>query len=153
MPSNTPSRRRRLFVGSLALLVFGALAPVTAQSQRLVDQLQRIFQSSEYSPETFGPAVWFDDNRSYGMVERTGAGGAQELVEYDAVSGARTVLADASALTPKGGAAPLAIAGYAWTADRRRGLIFANTRPVWRLNTRGDYWLLGSSAATRRSRR
>ncbi len=142
MQSITPCWRRRLFVGSLAVLVCGALAPVTAQSQRLVDQLQRIFHSSDYSPETFGPAVWFDDNRSYGMVERTGAGGTQELVAYDAISGARTVLADASSLTPKGGAAPLAIAGYAWTPDRRRVLIFTNTRPVWRLNTRGDYWVL-----------
>ena len=143
MRSITPFRGRRRFILSLALVVCGALAPLRAQSSlRLGEQLQRIFQGRDYRPETFGPAVWFDDNRSYGMVERTGAGGAQELVEYDATSGARTVLADASLLTPKGAAAPLSIAGYAWTADRHRALIFTNTRPVWRQNTRGDYWLL-----------
>jgi dipeptidyl-peptidase 4 len=143
MRSITSLRGRRRFIVSLALVVCGALASLRAQSSvRLGEQLQRIFEGRDYRPETFGPAVWFDDNRSYGMVERTGAGGAQELVEYDAASGARTVLADASLLTPKGAAAPLSIAGYAWTADRRRALIFTNTRPVWRQNTRGDYWLL-----------
>ncbi len=151
MRSITQSRRKRLFVSFPALLVCAALVPVLAQSPTtLGEQLQRIFQSSDYAPETFGPAVWFDDNRSYGMVERTGTGGAQELVEYDAASGARTVLADTTLLTPKGATAPLAIAGYAWTSDRRRALIFTNTRPVWRLNTRGDYWLLDREARSLR---
>ncbi|HEY2150143.1 MAG TPA: S9 family peptidase [Vicinamibacterales bacterium] len=142
MTSTMHSRHRRSIV-FVAFLVCAAPALVRAQlATQLGEQLQRIFQGGDYAPETFGPSVWFDDNRSYGVVERTGTGGAQELVEYDVTSGARTVLADTSLLTPNGAAKPLSIAGYAWTSDKRRALIFTNTKPVWRLNTRGDYWLL-----------
>ncbi|HEY1913077.1 MAG TPA: S9 family peptidase [Vicinamibacterales bacterium] len=142
MTSTRHSRHRR-FIVFFVSLVCAAPALVRAQlPTQLGEQLQRIFQSSDYAPETFGPSVWFDDSRSYGMVERTGTGGTQELAEYDVTSGARTVLADTSLLTPKDAAKPLSIAGYAWTSNRQRALIFTNTKPVWRLNTRGDYWLL-----------
>src|ERR1043165_368229 len=43
---------------------------------------------------------------------------------------------------PPGAAAPLEIDDYAWSKDLSRVLIFTNTKQVWRLNTRGDYWVL-----------
>ena len=74
-------------------------------------------------------------------------GDARVLVAYDSASGAREVLADAALLTPSGAAAPLAVASYAWSADRKRALLFTNTRKVWRENTRGDYWVLDRDGA------
>ena len=59
------------------------------------------------------------------------------LVAYDAASGAREVLADAALLTPEGATTPLAVANYQWSPDRKRALIFTNTKRVWRQNTRG----------------
>ena len=130
-----------------AVIVFAALVSLRAQSPSPLDQeLRRIFQTNEYAPQTFGPAVWFDDDRSYGVVERTGASGPRQLVSYDAASGTRDVMADAPLLTPRGATAPLSIAGYEWTPDRRRALIFTNTKRVWRQHTRGDYWLLDRAA-------
>src|SRR5439155_6219407 len=46
------------------------------------------------------------------------------------------------ALTPKGATAPLDVQDYSWSPDGRMLLVFTNTKPVWRLNTRGDYWVL-----------
>jgi dipeptidyl-peptidase-4 len=136
------STRVRISV-TFALIVFGALASPRAQLPSPLEQeLRRIFQTNEYALRTFGPAVWFDDRASYGVVERTGESGARALVVYDAASGARDVLADTALLTPRGATAPLSIAAYEWTPDRRRALIFTNTKRVWRQNTRGDYWLL-----------
>ena len=58
-------------------------------------------------------------------------------------SGARReVLVPAARLIPEGAARPLEIEEYAWSPDQSRLLVFTNSRPVWRLNTRGDYWLL-----------
>ena len=37
---------------------------------------------------------------------------------------------------------PLAIDDYTWSTDGTRLLIFTNTKKVWRLNTRGDYWVV-----------
>src|SRR5207253_9968772 len=52
------------------------------------------------------------------------------------------VMVAASALTPKGATAPLDVQDYSWSPDGRMLLVFTNTKPVWRLNTRGDYWVL-----------
>ena len=51
-------------------------------------------------------------------------------------------LVAASALTPKGATAPLDVQDYSWSPEGRMLLVFTNTKPVWRLNTRGDYWVL-----------
>ena len=45
-------------------------------------------------------------------------------------------------LVPPGADAPLDVEEYAWSPDGKKALIFTNTQPVWRLNTRGDYWVL-----------
>jgi dipeptidyl-peptidase 4 len=136
---------------TFVIAVWGLLVSLRAQLPRSLDlELRRIFQTNDYAPQTFGPAVWFDDRASYGVVERSGERGDRVLVAYDAASGAREVLADASLLTPNGASAPLSIAGYEWTRDRRRALIFTNTKRVWRQNTRGDYWLLDRESGTLR---
>ena len=43
---------------------------------------------------------------------------------------------------PPPGEPALVIDDYAWSADGSRLLVFTNTVKVWRLNTRGDYWVL-----------
>jgi dipeptidyl-peptidase-4 len=145
-----PSTRRVMSAAS-AVIVVAALVATRAQSPSPLEQeLQRIFQTNEYAPQTFGPAVWFGDGGSYDVVERPETAGPQLLASYDAASGMRDVLASAALLTPAGAIAPLPIAGYEWTADRRRALVFTNTRRVWRQNTRGDYWLLDRDARSLR---
>ncbi|WP_119080753.1 S9 family peptidase [Chitinophaga alhagiae] len=56
----------------------------------------------------------------------------------------------AQALTPAGAKAPLAVAGFTFSPDERKVLIFTNTRKVWRYHTRGDYWLLDRGTGTLR---
>jgi dipeptidyl-peptidase-4 len=56
--------------------------------------------------------------------------------------GSREVLVAARRLVPQGASAPLEIEDYAWSPDGKKLLVFTNSQPVWRLNTRGDYWLL-----------
>jgi dipeptidyl-peptidase-4 len=126
----------------VALLVAAASVVARAQSPALDRELKRIFQSNDYAGETFGPSVWLEGGRSYGVIERARDGGARVLVAYDTATGAREVLADEALLTPQGAPGPLAVASYAWSPDRQQALLFTNTRKVWRENTRGDYWLL-----------
>ena len=134
-----------------AVIVLAALVNTRAQLPPVLDQeLRRIFVTNDYEGQRFGPASWFDDNSSYGVLERDAVSGAPLLVAYVAGTGAREVLADAALLTPAGATAPLTISGYAWTPDRRRALIFTNTKKVWRQNTRGDYWLLDRATRTLR---
>jgi dipeptidyl-peptidase-4 len=133
-------------LGAATVVFF--LTTVRAQvPASLSDELRRIFDSNEYSGETFGPATWLDDGASYCLLQRA-ADGTRTLVAYDTATGKSDVLADRAALTPPGASAPLAIAGYSFSEDKRRVLIFTNTRRVWRQNTRGDYWVLDRQSHT-----
>ena len=143
-----PTRRSLVLI--IACAVVAATVTPIGQSPALDRELRRIFESGDYTAETFGPAVWLEDGRSYGVVEREGHSAVRVLVAYDTATGKREVLADAALLTPRGASAPLSVSSYAWTRDRRQALLFTNTRKVWRENTRGDYWLLDRTARSLR---
>jgi dipeptidyl-peptidase 4 len=125
----------------LLLLVTTAAAPGAAQdtAQQTADLMRRLFSPGEFSARGFGPARWLDGGRAYTTLETTGA--VPEIVRYETADGARSILVSSAQLTPRGGT-PLTVEDYEWSPDGRRLLIFTNSRPVWRDNTRGDYWVL-----------
>ena len=109
--------------------------------------LDRIFVSSDFRSETFGPARWLEDGSAYTTLEpSTTKHEAVDIVRYDAATGARSILIAADSLIPAGASSPLVIEGYAWSNDGRKLLIFTNTKQVWRQNTRGDYWVFDIAA-------
>ncbi|MFO0891732.1 MAG: DPP IV N-terminal domain-containing protein [Isosphaeraceae bacterium] len=71
---------------------------------------------------------------------RAGRGG-RDLVRADAETGAREVLVPASRLV-SGASEPLNIDDYAFSRDQSKLLIYTNSKRVWRVNSRGDYWVL-----------
>ncbi|HEX8530534.1 MAG TPA: S9 family peptidase, partial [Cytophagales bacterium] len=71
-----------------------------------------------------------------------------ELVQYTLPAGTRTTLLNGSQLVPAGRQQPLKVQSYAFSADEGRVLLFTNTRKVWRLNTRGDYWVYDRNQKT-----
>ena len=128
----------------LALLFASLTSSLAAQAtDSTLLTLDRIFAGDEFSIRSFGPARWLDDGKRYTTIEpSTAVEGARDIVAYESVSGAREVLVSAAALSPAGSKRPLEIGGYEWGAGGRLALIYTNTRKVWRLNTRGDYWIL-----------
>ena len=139
------SHRHRVPALGLALALFAVsvFAQQADRSRALDEQIGRIFDSNEYQPPRFGPARWLPDGTAYTILERSAQRpGASDIVRYDAATGARMVLLAGSALIPEGLKEPLDIDDYAWSNDGQKLLIFTNTRRVWRLNTRGDYWVL-----------
>jgi len=103
--------------------------------------VQRIYGSADFQPERFGPTRWLGDGSSYTTLEASPAGG-RDIVRYDTETGARDMLIPASRLIPPGASAPLAIDDYHWGPGQRKLLVYTNSKQVWRLNTRGDYWVL-----------
>lgn len=108
---------------------------------RSILTLERIIAQDEFRVEGFGPARWLADGSGYTTLEKAADGAGRDLVKYDPASGHREVLVPASKLRPAPGPEPLAIDDYAWSDDGRSLLIFTNARKVWRLNSRGDYWV------------
>jgi dipeptidyl-peptidase 4 len=130
---------------SVVALLSGLIAAVPgnglAQRSDSVLTVQRIYGSPEFLSQSFGPARWLADGSAYTTLEET-SGGGQNLVRYGSERGDRQVLVAARQFIPQGDSVPLRVEEYAWSPDNRMLLIFTNTQPVWRLNTRGDYWVL-----------
>ena len=104
--------------------------------------VHRIYGTREFRAQPFGPARWLGDGSAYTTLEASEAERGQNLVRYDSERGGREVLVAARQFIPQGDSLPLAVEEYSWSPDTKLLLIFTNTRPVWRLNTRGDYWVL-----------
>ncbi len=136
-----PFLRPALGVATLTLALSAALLAQTPDSSLLT--LDRIYSSDEFAPEPLGGPSWIPGEAAYARLEPDSAAqGAAVLVRYDAASGRREVWVPASRLVPAGDTVPLAIEGYTLSPDRKRLLLFTNSRRVWRQNTRGDFWTL-----------
>ena len=117
------------------------------RAQQLSSTLNAIFNQKEFEAKTFGPARWIDKGDRYTTVEPSVAvSGGQDIVEYETASGKRSILVSAAKLVTTPGGAPMKIDDYAWSGDNKQLLIFTNTKKVWRVNTRGDYWVVDLSS-------
>ncbi len=80
---------------------------------------------------------WSKSGDSYYTTEEN------EIILYTLPARARTVICSKQDLTPPGQASPLTVERFAFSEDRKKLMIYTNTRRVWRINTRGDYWVFG----------
>ncbi len=111
--------------------------------------IDRIFASGEFRGDYFSQPRWIEDGDAYTALEASDSvDGGTDIVKYETKSGRRSVLIPAEDLIPKGKEQPLRIANYKWSHNKTKLLIFTNTRRVWRLNTRGDYWVLDLGTKT-----
>jgi dipeptidyl-peptidase-4 len=148
MPQLLPRCRA---AGTLVVIVGLLALPAAASAQAGKDaapgrsdpallSLQRIFSSGELNP-ALPPAVrWQKHGPGYVTLDSTKAG--QQLVAHDPATGKSEILVRAPWLLPAGQARPLKVEGYEFSADGGRLLIYTNSKRVWRVNSRGDYWLL-----------
>ncbi|WP_432410543.1 S9 family peptidase [Rasiella sp. SM2506] len=78
---------------------------------------------------------WTNDGDSYFKLEEN------QLVTYTLPNqDVKTVISKAQ-LTPAGMSEPLVVAHFSFSEDQQKVLLFTNTQKVWRLNTKGDYWV------------
>lgn len=130
----------RLILG-LLLVTIGASATGAAEGDATPLTLERVITRNEFRSDSFGPARWLTDGSGYTTLEKAEASQGRDIVKYDPETGARSILVASAKLKPEGVNEPLEINDYSWSVDGNALLIFTNTRRVWRLNTRGDYWL------------
>src|SRR5688572_28200814 len=71
-----------------------------------------------------------------------------ELGLYSLPKHTKTVIVSTKQLTPEGKTAPLNGRSYSFSADEKKILFFTNTKKVWRLQTRGDYWVFDTNTGS-----
>jgi dipeptidyl-peptidase 4 len=79
---------------------------------------------------------WSDDGNSYYQLENN------VLIRHILPGNETDTVISKDQLIPEGSSDPLKISFFAFSGDRRKALLFTNTKKVWRLNTKGDYWIL-----------
>jgi dipeptidyl-peptidase-4 len=132
--------------------ILALAAPAAAQSKRdaadsvktdpAVLTIDRIFASKEFEGERPPSIKW----RKNGYVALEPSANGRQLVAYDPATGRRDVLVPENWLIPAGETKPLAIDGYEFSGDESKLLIYTGSKRVWRVNSRGDYWVLDLSS-------
>lgn len=139
-----------------AALALALVAPASVAAQQRTVQpglsLQRIFSSSDFRLKGLPALQWTEDGQRFTYV----ADG--DLVAEEASTGRRTVLVHGARLLLPDSlrTRPLGVPGqagakdeperieieeYQWSPDRRKLLIYTNSQPVWRQNTKGIYYV------------
>ena len=83
-----------------------------------------------------GGFKWSSDGNSYYRIENN------SVMQYTLPENSAKVLISKEQLTPKNSSSPLDVRYLISSNDEQKVLIFTNTKRVWRLNTKGDYWVL-----------
>jgi dipeptidyl-peptidase-4 len=105
-------------------------------SLRLVSIALLVFFVSLIGSSQSGELKWSSDGNSYYQIEKN------ELVQYTLPENKPVVILSNQQLTPSGSSDPLHFSYYSFSSDQQKVLLFTNTKRVWRLNTKGDYWML-----------
>lgn len=89
-----------------------------------------------------GQFNWAADGNSYYRLDKN------ELVSYTLPNKVAKTRLTTAQLTPAGESEPIKVAHFTFTLDQQKVLLFTNTQKVWRLNTRGDYWVFDFNTNT-----
>ena len=144
----TAARVRLLVCLALFFALFSG-AICAEESPSANETLKKIF-SGEFGGGRYGGMAggqWVDNGAGFirmepsAMVEK-----ARDVVRYDTATGKKEVLLSASELIPAGQKTPVKLEGMTWSKDKKKVLIYTNSKRVWRTNSRGDYWLLDREA-------
>lgn len=87
---------------------------------------------------------WTNDGNSYYKLENN------QLLTYTLPNHDAEIVISIDQLTPAGASEPLNVAHFSFSTDQQKVLLFTNTKRVWRLNTKGDYWVFNFKTNTLR---
>jgi dipeptidyl-peptidase-4 len=128
---------------SIAFLLAVPIVLPAQQADSTLLTVDRIYSSPDFRPASFGPSRWLGDGSSYTTLEAPAdSSKGRDIVRYETEKQAREVMVSAARLIPAGDSVPLTIEDYQWSKDQAQLLVFTNSKPVWRTNSRGDYWVL-----------
>ena len=85
---------------------------------------------------------WTNDGDSYFKLEEN------QLVTYTLPNHKVKTIISKEQLIPVGKTEPIEIAHFSFSLDQQKILLFTNTKKVWRLNTKGDYWVFNMKTNT-----
>ena len=90
-----------------------------------------------FGTATAQPGIkWAADGVSYYRIE------SNEISRYMLPANTKTTFISTTDLTPAGQSRPISVRAFFLSVDQQKVLIYTNSKRVWRLDSRGDYWAL-----------
>ncbi|MDA1013658.1 MAG: S9 family peptidase [Planctomycetota bacterium] len=130
--------------GSVVTVLSSAFADPQQKPDASLLTLQRVYGSTEFATQS-DSAHWMPTGSAYVKLQ-TIKPGIQNIAQYDAQTGRRTVMVSSSDLTPSLEEPSLSIHGFTMSDDGSKVLIYTNSKRVWRRKSRGDYWVFDRSS-------
>ncbi|MGV3659227.1 MAG: S9 family peptidase [Prosthecobacter sp.] len=125
----------------LLLGLSAAAAEPVAEPSKLT--LERIFTKDEFKLAKEPALRWSKKGAWHFALKDPAKGKAgKDLVRFDIATKTESIVASAQDMTPEGEKKPLVVDSFELSSDETQVLLFANTKKVWRKNTRGDYWVM-----------
>ena len=115
-------------------------APARADAAKRLT-LEALFASPEFYGEGFQGGQWADEGARLLYVETDREAGTSSLVELDLTTDAERTLIDGARLARPDADGLVQIEDYAYSADGTRALLYTDSERVWRLNTKGYYYV------------
>ncbi len=134
------------------LLVLSVLLAPLASAQDAPKRLtlDALFASPEFSGDGFQGGRWAESGATLLSIETDRDAGTASLVQRDLTTGETTTLIDGADLEKPDGDGLVRIEDYAYSADGSKVLLYTDSERVWRLNTKGYYYVydLGDGTLT-----
>lgn len=124
---------------------------------------QAIFADKAFAAKSPASIRWLASENAYTVLEEVSPGSSdgvspddevkstpKAIVAYSLNTLERRVLVTPQQLTPTGQEQALTVDDYVWSDDHKRLLIYTNSEQVWRVKSRGDYWVLDIASGTLR---
>ena len=117
-----------------------AAAPLPADDAKDLT-LELLFASPEFSARGFQGGQWAESGARLLYVDRDRQSGTSSLVELDLTTDRERTLIDGATLVKADGEGLVQIEDYAYSADGTKALLYTDSERVWRLNTKGYYYV------------
>lgn len=139
MMKSVMHRVRAVTPRRVATIIVPALLAATAPAYAQQLTVERVYGSDEF--RTRSAALDFHEDGENVLVYES----QDDIVDVwleGIRTGQRERLIEGRRLVPDGATAPVKVESVTFSRDGARALIFANSERVWRLNTRGEYYVL-----------
>jgi len=133
------NRKSTILLAFIALLLCFPTGQIFSQKPLTFDD---VFGRMLIRQRGGGYVSWMKDGERYSNIEFNRETRGASIVAVRASDEKREVLVPESMLINKTTGKPLQIRSFSWSDDNKELLIYNNTRRVWRMDTRGDYWVL-----------
>lgn len=108
--------------------------------------LQEVIDEKAIPVEKEAQTAWRPEGASCLILEKSETiEDGKDLFDWNPETDKKTLILSADKFIPKGSDKPLKLekqGNLTWSPDEKKLLIYTNTKKVWRINSRGDYWIL-----------